>query len=97
MPSKISTVLEKVTEIPNEANRKMVYEFYNFMLENDTSQNYQRGNLIVIIAFAKSLDGLSLTRVRTSEQVISFLDSRKKDLVACSYKIWDLAHLDNMM
>ena len=63
-------MLEKVTEIPNEANRKMVYEFYNFMLENDTSQNYQRGNLIVIIAFAKSLDGLSLTRVRTSEQVI---------------------------
>ncbi|CAN5215791.1 hypothetical protein BH18THE2_BH18THE2_07770 [soil metagenome] len=88
MPSKISTVIGNISGIPNEANKKCIYKFYDFMHENDTSQNYQRGNLIVIIAFAKFLGELRLSEVQTVEPVITFLDSRKRDLEADPDKIW---------
>jgi integrase/recombinase XerD len=88
LPSKVSTVLAKVSEIPNEANRKLVYEFYDFMRENDTSESYQRGNLIVIICFAKFLNELGLTKVEENDQIISFLDSKKKNSTADPEKIW---------
>jgi integrase/recombinase XerD len=76
MPSSLVAVKEGIISIPNENNRRLVYKFLGFMETTDTSENYQRGNLIVVVFYAKSLG----TDVNTKDEVIGFLDIKKKDV-----------------
>lgn len=56
MPVRFSTTVNNIQTIPNENNRKLVTEFYEFMKSSGTSDKYQNNNLKTIIAFGKSLD-----------------------------------------
>jgi hypothetical protein len=55
MPSSLSTVIEWIADIPNKENQELVQRFAAFMKDTDTSEKYQRVNLIVLILFAKFL------------------------------------------
>ena len=45
MPFQYSTIIKKIDEIPNEENKKVVYEFLEYMRNNGSSENHQINNL----------------------------------------------------
>ena len=56
MPSSLATVIGWIEKsIPNEHNQRLVHRFVEYMQGTETSEKYQRVNLIVIILFAKFL------------------------------------------
>ena len=56
MPVKLSTTVSNIQTIPNENNRILVNEFYEFMKSSGTSDKYQNNNLKTIIAFGRFLE-----------------------------------------
>jgi hypothetical protein len=55
MPVKLLTTLGHINSIPNSSNAKAIKEFYEYLKEIGTSENYQNQNLKQITVFAKSL------------------------------------------
>jgi len=51
MPVKLSTTVNNIQTIPNENNRKLVTEFYEFMRSCGTSDKYQNNNLKTNLIF----------------------------------------------
>lgn len=89
MPSSLSTVKGWIESIPNNESRSLVHRFVSFMESTDTSENYRRGNLIVVVFFAKYLGGKSLAKSAVNkEDIISFLDCKKKDIAIDPDKRW---------
>jgi hypothetical protein len=88
MPSNLATVKGWIKSIPNEMNRRIVYEFVAFMETTDTSENYRRGNLIVVIFYAKFLGSKRLTETDSKSDIIQFLDTRRKNGAADPDKRW---------
>jgi integrase/recombinase XerD len=88
MPSSITAVREGIKSIPNENNRRLVYKFLGFMDTTDTSENYRRGNLIVIMLYAKFLGPNDLSDVNRKDDIIEFLDTKKKDVIIDPDKRW---------
>lgn len=89
MPVKLSTTIKNIQTIPNENNRKLVTEFYEFMRSSGTSDKYQNNNLKTIIAFGKSLDpSESFYSISKRDQIIAFLDTKIKNLQTDPDKRW---------
>lgn len=55
---KFSTTLGHINKIPNSIYASVVKEFYEYLKEIGTSENYQNQNLKQIIGFAKIKMGL---------------------------------------
>lgn len=93
MPSSLATVIgwidsNKSAEL-NDENRRLLYKFVDFMKGTETSEKYQRVNLIVVILFAKSVGpGKCLSEVNRKEEIISFLDTLRKDAAIDPDKKW---------
>jgi integrase/recombinase XerD len=66
---KLSTTLSHITTVPNSRNSKVISEFYQYMKDIETSENYQ--NLKAIIGYAKFLD-LPLFSFRAAENILIF-------------------------
>ncbi len=81
MPYKLKTLVKKIELIPNLNNRQIAIEFLQYMTDRDCSVNHQINNLKVILSFAGYL-GLNKTfkDVNKKEQILEFLDTKKKDL-----------------
>ena len=88
MPSSIATVKQGIESIPNENNKRLVYKFLGFKETTDTSENYRRGNLIVVVFYAKFLGDKNLSEVHRKDEVIGFLDTKKKDSIVDPDKRW---------
>lgn len=89
MPSSLSTVIEWIADIPNKENQESVQRFVAFMKDTDTSEKYQRVNLIVVILFAKFLGPHNLLNdIKTQQDIIRFLDSKKKNEILDPDKRW---------
>lgn len=74
MPVKLSTTLNNIQTIPNEDNRILVREFYEFMKSSGTSYKYQNNNLKTIIAFGKFLESSILFQnITNRDQIYLFL------------------------
>ena len=79
MPVKLSTTIGSISSIPNPTNSTLIQEFYEYMKSIGTSENYQNGNLKIMIYFARSLGpATDLHSIQKKEQVVSFLDTRIK-------------------
>ena len=55
MPVKLSTTINSISSIPNSLNSTIIREFHQYMKSIGTSENYQNGNLKIIIYFARFL------------------------------------------
>lgn len=53
MPIRLDTVLGKVEQMPNKINSDLLKDFYQYVEDNGSSQNYQKGNLKAMIHFAE--------------------------------------------
>jgi integrase/recombinase XerD len=79
MPFKLSTIVKKIGEIPNDRNRQTVNEFLEYMRINGSSDNHQINNLKCIISFAKYLgQGVEFTNIKKREQILNFLNMKIK-------------------
>ena len=57
MPAKLSTTVGNIdTKVKNQANRELIKEFYTYLKNLDTSENYQNGLLKVIIRYTEYLE-----------------------------------------
>ncbi len=80
MPAKLITTVNNIEiKVANIINRELITEFYNYLTNIDTSENYQNGLLKVIIRYAEYL-GPSVTfyQIQDKEQILKFLDLKKK-------------------
>jgi len=72
--------MSNIQTIPNEHNRLLVMEFYEFMKSSDTSDKSQNNNLKTIIAFGRSLHpSYSFCSISRRDQIVTFLDTKIKD------------------
>ena len=89
MPVKLSTTISNISSITNSANSPVVYEFSQYMKSIGTSENYQNGNLKIIIYFAKFLGPTTdFYNIQKKEQILAFLDTRIKDTEIDPDKRW---------
>ena len=72
MPSSIATVKQGIESIPNENNKRLVYKFLGFKETTDTSENYRRGNLIVVVFYAKFLGDKNLSEYTERMKSLGF-------------------------
>ncbi len=89
MPFKLSTIVNKIDEIPNKENRKSVEEFLQYMQLNGSSENHQINNLKCIIFFAKYLEkDVEFFDIKKKEQIVSFLNTKMKTFDEDPGKKW---------
>jgi len=89
MAMKLSTTLGHINTIPNSINAKLVKEFYEYLKDIGTSENYQNQNIKQLIGFAKFLGcDMAFHDVNKKDEIISFLDTKIKDSNADPDKKW---------
>ena len=79
MPFQYSTIVKKIEEVSNELNRKLVYEFLEYMKTNRSSENHQINNLKCIINFAKWLNVMAFNEITGRNQITAFLNTKIKN------------------
>jgi integrase/recombinase XerD len=89
MPTKLSTLVSKIQNIPNQYNSQIVYEFYQFMKENGASEKHITNELHTMLYFATFLSQDScLLDINRREQILSFLNTKQKDETIDPGKRW---------
>jgi len=89
LPVKLSTTISNIQTIPNENNRILVNEFYEFMKSSGTSEKYQNNNLKTIIAFGRFLEpSISFQNITKRDPIITFLDTKIKNSQVDPDKRW---------
>ena len=80
MPFKLAAIVQKVNSIPNLTNCRILQEFVSYMNDRDLSENHQINNLKVMIPFANFIGpDVSFCQIKTKEQILQFLDSKKRN------------------
>lgn len=88
MPSNLAVVIKRIESLSNTENKKLIYRFVDFIKRNDLSQRYQKDNLFVILLYARYLDIRSLWDVDKKQDIIDFLDSKRKDTIVDPDQKW---------
>jgi hypothetical protein len=89
MPTKLSTTVLKIKNLPNSTNATIVEEFHNYMKNNDSSERHQNNSLKVVIAYAKYLGSdATFYDISHKEQIIRFLDTKVKSIEQDPDKKW---------
>ncbi|MGN6560698.1 MAG: hypothetical protein ACTHJ2_09260, partial [Candidatus Nitrosocosmicus sp.] len=90
MPAKLTTTIANIdSKVNNEVNRDLIKEFYNYLKNIDTSDNYQNGLLKVIIRYAEHLgQETTFYQIQDKEQIIKYLDSKRKTVEEDPDKKW---------
>lgn len=89
MPFTLQTLTKKIESVPNIINRNLIYDFRDYMNDRDLSKNHQINNLKVVISFANNLGlDISFHNINEKNQILAFLDSKKKELEIDPDKRW---------
>ena|SRR6476659_10745620 len=89
MPVKLTTTIAAISSISNSMNKALLYEFNQYMKSIGTSENYQNGNLKIMIYLARFLgSNIDFYQIQKRQQIISFLDTRIKDVKNDPDKRW---------
>ena len=62
--------------MPNKVNSDLLKDFYQYMKDNGTSQNYQKGNLKAMIHFAEYIGEATSFCDVDHKQAVRFLDTK---------------------
>lgn len=89
MPATLETTLSKIPKISNKVNATLISEFYQYLVDNGSSERHQNNNLKSIIAFAGYL-GASTTfyDINRKEQILAFLKGKEKSADEDPEKRW---------
>ncbi len=87
--AKLSTTLNKIQNLSNSSNGKILNEFLMYMKNNGSSERHQNNNLNVIIEFYSYCDSnTTFYNINKKEQILSFLDTKIKDSSQDQEKRW---------
>jgi hypothetical protein len=80
LPARLSTTVSNIdSKVKNQVNRELIKEFYIYLKNLDTSDNYQNGLLKVIIRYTEYLaPDTTFYQIQYKEQIIKYLDSKRK-------------------
>ena len=79
---RLENVLKQIEYVENKVNQDLINEFSKYLILKDASANYQRNCVKIMLMFAdfiKEQKGLNLTQIDSSEDILLFLDSRKRN------------------
>ena len=80
MTMKLSTTLIHLNSVSNPISTSLVKQFYEYLKEMGTSENYQNQNLKQLINFAIQLgEEKTLYEVSTKEEIVSFINTKIKN------------------
>ena len=65
MPSNLSTTVDKVMNLANQKNSKLILKFHDFMKENGASERHQNNNLKTILAYSQFINSRILVDINT--------------------------------
>jgi hypothetical protein len=89
MVAKLSTTIDKIQRLSNSSNIKIINEVLIYMKNNGSSERHQNNNLNVIIEFSNYFDSnTTFYDIDKKEQILSFLDTKIKDLEKDIEKRW---------
>ncbi|HJR84565.1 MAG TPA: hypothetical protein VJ772_04255 [Nitrososphaeraceae archaeon] len=88
MPTKLTTTVKKINLISNKKNSYLISKFHEFMKSNDASERHQNNNLKAVIAFGNFLGEKDFSEIDTSDEVISFLNTKIKTQEDDPQKKW---------
>jgi hypothetical protein len=78
MPVKMWTTISKIESLPNNVNSTLISELYDYMKKNGLSESHTNNTLKTNMLFSVFLGpDFSFYDVKTSGQIINFLDSKK--------------------
>ena len=78
MSETLQTVIKKIDNIYNKSNKKILTDFYNYMVTNDKSERTQKNNLKSILNFVRWLDKKSLDEIKDEKIILNFLNIKRK-------------------
>jgi integrase/recombinase XerD len=80
MPQKLTTTINKISQVPNSVNSLIIQEFHSYMQSGDSSERNQNNNLKAIIAFGNFIGpDTSFYDIRSREQILRYLDTKIKN------------------
>ena len=82
MPSTLASVVKRTDSLSNEKNRELIHKIGSLMKRTDTSENYRKDNLYVALIYAQYLGRRDLFEVNRKQDIIDFLDTRKRILLS---------------
>jgi integrase/recombinase XerD len=89
MPSNLAAVIKRIdVSLTNARNRNLIYRFVDFMKSADITERYQKDNLFVILLYGRHLGDKELSNVDCRDDIINFLDTRKKDTTTDPDQKW---------
>jgi integrase/recombinase XerD len=89
MPVTLAKTISKIQLIPNSTNAQLVKEMYEYMKSNGVSERHQHNALKVVIPFANYLGPHNtFFDIKSKEQILAFLDTKKKKDEEDTEKKW---------
>ena len=89
MAMKLSTTLGHINNILNALNAAIIRDFYEYLKDIETSENYQNQNLKQLIGYAIFLgNNVTFHEIQKKDQIISFLDTKIKNSADDPDKKW---------
>ena len=89
MVAKLSTTINKIQNLSNSSNSKILIEFLTYMKNNGSSERHQNNNLNVMIEFSNYFDSnTTFYDINKKEQILSFLNTKIKDSSKDPEKKW---------
>jgi hypothetical protein len=89
MVAKLSTTIDKIQNLSNSSNSKILNEFLLYMKNNGSSERHQNNNLNVMIEFSNYFgSNTTFYDIYKREQILSFLDTKIKDSSIDPEKRW---------
>jgi integrase/recombinase XerD len=89
LPTKLNTTISKIASLSNSTNSALINEFHQYMKDNGASERHQNNNLKAVIAFANFLGrDTTFLDIQLKEQIMSFLDTKIKNLEEDPDKKW---------
>ena len=78
---RLENVLQQIETVENKVNKDLINQFSKYLITKDASANYQRNCIKIMLMFAEFLGRkkeLNLTQAVSSDDILPFLDSRKR-------------------
>ncbi|MGI0029218.1 MAG: hypothetical protein ACREAQ_05835, partial [Nitrososphaera sp.] len=74
----ITTVLSRISQVPNQANAALLLELNDYMRKTGASDTHVKSEVYCNLLFAMYLQSRSFFDVSKQSEIISFLDTKRK-------------------
>ena len=79
MPQKLTTTINKISQVPNSVNSLIIQEFHSYMQSGGCSERNQNNNLKAIIAFGNYVGPDTFYDIHSGDQILRYLDTKIKN------------------